>query len=130
MKTRILVVDDEPDFTHLLKLSLEAAGYYEVMEENDPGRTVVAAREFDPDLIVLDVMMPDMDGSEVVDRLKRDPVMWDVPVMFMTALVTADDAPAGSCDRGGHTFLPKNIPLERLIDCIETKIRRPVAVPA
>lgn len=122
MKKRILVVDDEPSFSHLLKHTLEAEGYYEVAEENDAARAAGTARAFDPDLVVLDIMMPDLDGTEVAERMKADRVLRDVPVIFMTALVTPDDAPEGSCSRGGQTFLPKNVPVERLIDCIEEKL--------
>jgi CheY-like chemotaxis protein len=83
---------------------------------------VSAAREFDPDLVVLDIMMPELDGSEVAARFRLDPFLRDVPVIFMTALVMAQEAPTGSCRSGGHTFLPKHIPVERLIDCIEDKL--------
>ena len=122
MKKRILVVDDEPAFTHLLKHSLESAGYYEVGEENHAAWAAESARAFDPDLVVLDIMMPDLDGTEVAERLRADRALREVPVIFMTALVTGEDAPEGSCSRGGQTFLPKSVTLERLIDCIEEKI--------
>jgi len=122
MKKRIFVIDDESDFTHLMKASLEADGYYHVGEENDAGSAVAAARVFDPDLILLDIMMPHLDGSEVAAHMRNDPVLREVPIVFMTALVGTTDAPAGSCSSGGHTFLPKYISTERLIDCIEAKL--------
>ena len=122
MKKRILVVDDEPDFTNLLKLTLESHGYYEVREENDAEAARAAAREFDPDLVVLDIMMPQLDGSEVAAALKQDPMTREVPVIFLTALVSREDAPMGTCSSGGQTFLPKNIRIEKLIACIEDKI--------
>ena len=125
MKKRILVVDDEPDLTHLLKASLEREGYYEVQEENDPLRAVEAARDFDPHLIVLDIMMPAIDGTEVAVCLRQDPRFARTPIIFMTALVLVDEAPLGICDRGGQTFLPKLTPVERLIDCIESKTAGP-----
>jgi CheY-like chemotaxis protein len=124
MKKRILVVDDEPEFTNVLRLSLESHGYYEVREENDAENARAAAREFDPDVVLLDIMMPAMEGSEVAAALKQDPVTRDVPVIFLTALVSRDDAPMGACSSGGHTFLPKDIRLEKLIRCIEDKIAR------
>ena len=122
MKKRILIVDDEPEFTSMLRLSLESHGYYEVREENDAENARAAAREFDPDLVVLDIMMPVLEGSEVAAALKQDPVTRDVPVIFLTALVSRDDAPMGSCSSGGHTFLPKDMRIEKLIRCIEDKI--------
>ena len=124
MKKRILVVDDEPEFTNLLKLSLESQGYYEVREENDAENARAAAREFDPDLVVLDIMMPELEGSEVAAALKADPITRDVPVIFLTALVSQEDAPQGTCSSGGHTFLPKHIRVDKLIRCIEDKISR------
>jgi CheY-like chemotaxis protein len=122
MKKRILVIDDEPDFTYMLKLSLESMGYYRVAVENEAARAVRAAREFAPDLIVLDIMMPGLDGSEVAARIRTDPELRDVPVLFMTALVSHREARGGSCSSGGQTFLPKTLGTGKLIECIEEKL--------
>ena len=130
MKKRILIVDDEPEFTHMLKYSLESVGYYEVAEENDANRAAATAREFDPDVVVLDVMMPDLDGSEVAAQMKADRALRDVPVIFLTALVTDDDAPGGTCSRGGQTFLSKSVRISRLVECIEDKIKPRAGVGA
>jgi CheY-like chemotaxis protein len=130
MNKRIVVVDDEPDFTSMLRLTLESHGYFEVREENDADRARAAAREFDPDVVLLDIMMPGMEGSEVAATLEADPVTRDVPVIFLTALVSQDDAPTGACSSGGHTFLPKDIRVEKLIRCIEDKIHQHEAAVA
>jgi CheY-like chemotaxis protein len=122
MKKRILVIDDEPDFTYMLKLSLESMGYYRVGVENEATRALRAAREFAPDLIVLDIMMPGIDGSEVAARIRSDPDLRDVPVLFMTALVSHREARGGSCSSGGQTFLPKTLGTGKLIECIEEKL--------
>lgn len=118
MRKRILLIDDEPDFTHMLRLSLESAGYYRVREENDPAHAVEAAREFAPDLVLLDVMMPGADGSDVAARLRGRSELAETPVVFLTALVCAADAPGGACDSGGHLFLSKSAPLPTLIDWV------------
>jgi DNA-binding response OmpR family regulator len=123
MQKRILVVDDERWFTNLLEYSLEHEGHYNVVQENDPTRALESAREFGPDLVILDIMMPHIDGSELAAKMKFDPMLCDVPVIFMTALVTDADAPDGRCDRGGHTFLPKDVSVERLLACIEEKLK-------
>ena len=70
---RILVVDDEPSVTRSLKLNLENTMRYEVRIENDSSRVVAAAREFHPDLILLDVVMPGLDGCDVSARIHADP---------------------------------------------------------
>jgi len=123
MKKRILIVDDERWFTNLLEYSLETEGYYDVRQENEASRALQTAREYGPDLVIFDIMMPHLDGSELAARMKADPALGDVPVIFLTALVTDADAPEGSCSRGGQTFLPKHVAVERLIECIEEKLR-------
>ena len=130
MKKRILIVDDERWFTNLLKYSIEAEGYYDVRQENDAGAALATARLYGPDLVILDVMMPGLEGSELAGRLRADPVLRHVPVIFLTALVTGADAPDGACTRGGHTFLPKDVSVEDLIRCIEAKTARPALAMA
>ena len=127
MKKRILIVDDEPEFSGMLKLTLETQGYYECLEENDAENVRASARQFYPDVILLDIMMPQLDGSEVAAGLKQDPLVRDVPVIFLTALVSQADAPLGSCSSGGQTFLPKDIRVDKLIRCIEDKTSRQYA---
>ncbi len=75
MKKRILVVDDEAALTRMVKMNLERTGNYEVRTENQGAKAVAAAREFMPNLIFLDVMMPDMSGDEVSQQLRDDPVL-------------------------------------------------------
>jgi two-component system OmpR family response regulator len=130
MKTRILIIDDEAGFSHWMKRSLEANGYYDVREENDPALALDAAREFAPEVVLLDVMMPETDGSEVAARFGRDPFLRDVPVLFLTDLVSGREAPAGACSSGGRTFLPKSIPIAKLISCIDERLRTAVALSA
>ena len=118
MLTRILIVDDQPDFSLWLKRHLEATGRFIVQEENDSLAAIKSAREFWPDLVILDVMMPHLDGSEVASRLREDRLLRDVPVLFLTALVSRREAPDGSFSSGGQTFLPKVTPISKLVQCI------------
>lgn len=129
MKKRILIVDDESGFTTLLKHSLESEGYYLVEEENEASHALIAAREFDPDLVILDVMMPEMDGSDVAAMLRADHRFKYTPIIFLTALaLTAEPAPDSSpC--GGQIYLPKNTPIDRIMACIEEKIGRYAVIP-
>ena len=130
MMTRILIVDDPPDFSLWLKRKLEATGRFVVHEENEPAEAIRTARHFWPDLVILDVMMPGMDGSEVASRLREDRLLKDVPVLFLTALVSGREAPAGSCSSGGQIFLPKATPVAQLIACIEERTRSPMVMSA
>jgi CheY-like chemotaxis protein len=119
MKKRILLVDDEPGVTMVFKHRLEQEGYYEVQEANETSNILDVAREFLPDLIVLDIMMPELDGTEVAEQLRDDPAFMATPIIFLTALVSRGDCSVS----GGQTFLPKDVALEKLIACIEEKLR-------
>lgn len=117
-KKRILVVDDEPGFTRLLKLTLEATGNYTVYAETDGMRGLEVAREFKPDLIFLDVVMPMIDGGDIASQIKSDPVLKDVPIVFLTALVLQkEDSNQGLI--AGFPFMAKPVTLDSLIQCIE-----------
>ena len=119
MKKRILVVDDEPDFTYSIRMGLETLGSYEVREENDANNAKRAARDFMPHLILLDIMMPELDGSEVASAIREDSKLRHIPVVFCTALVSKKEVRNGSCTIGGNVFLPKPFDLDKLIECIE-----------
>ncbi len=122
MKKKILVVDDEAGLTRMVKRGLEATGKYLVMEENKGKNAIAAAIQFKPDLVILDVMMPDLDGGTVAAALAEIRELKHVPVVFLTAIVTkGETAPTGSFI-GGHTFLAKPVDLKNLITCIESHI--------
>ena len=92
------------------------------MEENDPVRAHQSALTFRPDLILLDIVMPGIDGGEVAARLEHDPSLRNTPIIFLTALVTRDEARAGLAIQG-HSFLAKPITVPELIDAIEQHLR-------
>jgi DNA-binding response OmpR family regulator len=119
MKKRILVVDDEPALTRMVKLNLERTGNYEVRTENQGGMAVQAAREFKPDLIFLDVMMPDMSGDEVSAQLREDEELSNIKYIFMTAIVTKDETETMGSNIGGNEFLAKPVKTDELIATIE-----------
>ena len=119
MKKRILVVDDEVALTRMVKLNLERTGDYEVRTENKGAMTVPAAREFKPDLILLDVMMPGMTGDEVAAQLKEDPLLSEIKFIFVTAIVTKSETEHTGSKIGGNVFLAKPVKAQELIDTIE-----------
>jgi DNA-binding response OmpR family regulator len=83
-KKRILIIDDEADFTKLLKLNLELTGQYEVRTENNGLLGLAAAKEFKPDLILLDIAIPGMDGYEVASGIRDNSALDSISIIFMT----------------------------------------------
>ena len=121
---RIFVVDDEPSITRNLKLNLESSGDYDVFAENRATNALAAARIFRPDLILLDVMMPDMDGGEVAARLRADPLFRDTPIVFLTAIVSNEETDGHKMLSGAETFLAKPVDIGELKKTVEEHIRR------
>lgn len=115
-KKRVLIVDDESGFTRLLKLTLEKTERFIVREENDGTKAWLLAREFDPEIIFLDVVMPKIDGGEVAQQIRSDPALAHVPIIFLTAIVSAGE---DGHEIGGFPFLAKPVSLEAITQCIE-----------
>ena len=88
---RILIVDDEPSFVRLVKLVLEGSGRYLVRDENDGTKALEVAREFQPDLVVLDVVMPKIDGLSVAQALRAEAQFSSVPILFLSATVVGNE---------------------------------------
>jgi CheY-like chemotaxis protein len=128
-KRRILIVDDEPDSTHLVKILLEKTGNYIVLEENDADEAHQSARNFRPDAILMDIMMPKTDGGEVAAQIEADPELRSTPIIFLTALVTEPETKAGLRVEG-HRSLAKPINIPRLIDQIEESLPRTTMTPS
>lgn len=124
MKKRILVVDDEPAITRMIKLNLEQTGRYEVRTENLGRKAIEAARQFRPDLILLDVMMPGMLGSEIAAQLEADPELRAIKFVFLTAIVTKEEAQRSFGEIGGHTFIAKPISADDLCQVIDDQLRQ------
>ena len=83
-KKKILIIDDEANFTKLIKLNLELTGQYEVRTENNGLLGLAAAKEFKPDLILLDIAIPGMNGYEIASAIRDDKTLKDVSIIFMT----------------------------------------------
>jgi CheY-like chemotaxis protein len=119
---RILVVDDDARMTRMLKLLLERTGKFIVRTENKGANTINAARAFKPDLILLDVIMPDMCGEDVAKKIKEDEELSDINIIFLTALLTKDETGNTGKKIGRFMFLSKPIRDDDLIYCIEEQI--------
>ena len=118
-KKRVLIVDDEPSFTRLLKLNLHHTGRYMAEVVNDAAEAVEVAERFGPDIILLDVMMPGLDGGEVADRLHALPKFRNTPIIFLTAAVKRQELAlrGGLC--GGIPFVAKPIEFQDVLAHIE-----------
>ena len=123
-KKRILLVDDEKSLTTLLKLNLEDTGNYEVRTENWPEDAITAAREFKPDLILLDIIMPRLPGGNIAALIDEDPELKGTPIVFLTAAVRrhqVEDNDGIICD---HPCLAKPASLDEVIAMIEKYARK------
>ncbi|HXP34042.1 MAG TPA: response regulator [Chthoniobacterales bacterium] len=120
-KPCILIIDNDRDFTHSAKVALERTGRYFVGEENDPSKAHQTAQGLQPDLILLDIVMPETDGGQVAARIQSDPALHGIPIVFLTALVTKAEERSGLRIQG-HQFLAKPISLPELIEGIEENL--------
>ena len=118
---RILVVDDIADNVEILRMRLESLGY-EIVVAEDGEQALAVVRETLPDLILLDIMMPKIDGLEVVRRLKADPTLPFIPVILVTAKAGQKDVVAG-LDAGGDDYLTKPIDHGALVARVRAMLR-------
>jgi two-component system, OmpR family, response regulator len=118
-KKRILAVDDQPANTRLVRLCLEQTNQYVVREENHARAALSAAEQFDPHLILLDVMMPGMDGGELAASFRANPKLKTVPIVFLTASITKGEVVAHGGQIGGNSFLAKPVVLKEMVACLK-----------
>jgi two-component system, OmpR family, response regulator len=118
---RILIVDDNPRFSHSARLILQESGQYVVCEENDAASAVETARSFRPDLILLDLVMPQLDGAEVAAQVESDWALHGVPIVFVTGLVTRDEARNGQ-RIDGHRVVSKPVSSFDLLGAVEESL--------
>lgn len=117
---RVLAVDDEPSLTDLMKMALRYEGW-DVRTAASGEQALTEARDFRPDVVVLDVMLPDLDGMSVLQRLRS--AGDDVPVLFLTAKDSLDDRIAG-LTAGGDDYVTKPFSLEEVVARLRGLIRR------
>lgn len=122
-RRRILLVDDEVGITRSLALYLQENGECEVRVENAGSRALATAREFCPDLIVLDLVMPDADGGSLAAEIKADPLLKTTPIVFLTALLSQRETRGSSKQIGGHPFLAKPVDPDTVLEYIEKYAR-------
>ncbi|MEE9443642.1 MAG: response regulator [candidate division Zixibacteria bacterium] len=112
----ILVIDDEPEITEIIEAFLDNAGY-NVQVENSPTKAVELAKKINPDLILLDIMMPGTDGYQICNRIKEEPALINTPVIFLTGKDSKDDQ-GRSFQVGGDMYIKKPFSCERLLEIV------------
>ncbi len=120
--TSILIVDDEPDILEFLQYNLEKEGYLVNVASNG-AEGLEAAKQLRPDLIVLDIMMPELDGVEVCRRLRADPIFNDTLITFLTAR-QEDYSQIAALEQGGDDYISKPIKPRILVARIKAMLRR------
>src|ERR1700690_826926 len=126
MKTKILVVDDEPDALEVLGFKLRQAGYTPIFAK-DGTRAIAVARDERPDLVVLDLMLPEVDGLEVCKILRRDPSTAAMPILMLTARAAEMDRVLG-LELGADDYVTKPFsPRELVLRIRKLLARKPAA---
>lgn len=123
-KNKILIIDDEENFCKLVKKNIEQTGEFEVHIATNGDDGIKLALEIKPDLILLDIVMPGMDGSEVISLIRNDKNIKDTPIVFLTAIVREEEADSQASFTRGYSLLAKTTTVGELMACIKKNIRR------
>jgi len=119
-KKKILLIDDEKDFCFFLKGNLESTGKFEVIATSSGKKGIKLACEEKPDLILLDLNMPEMSGSEVAQSLRDRSETKKIPLIFLTALITEDEMGSESmANIGGYNYIAKPVTTKELVAVIK-----------
>ncbi|MFN2509226.1 MAG: response regulator [Chthoniobacterales bacterium] len=127
-KSRILVVDDDANLSRLVSIMLEKTRLYEVKVENRSHNAFATAAAFKPDVILLDVDMPGLDGGDVAHLIRQDAALKSTPIVFFTSLISQAEAGGSMVSRGGENYLAKPVEPSALIRSLEALLSGPAAV--
>ncbi|MFA5224911.1 MAG: response regulator [Candidatus Omnitrophota bacterium] len=120
-KKKILIIDDEENFCNLVKKNVEKTNEFEVYTATNGDDGIKLIKEVKPDLILLDIIMPGLDGGDVVSLIRSDESIKDTPIVFLTSLVRKDEVGAGFTK--GYSLLAKTVTLRELIACIKENVK-------
>ncbi|HIF50905.1 MAG TPA: response regulator [Thiotrichaceae bacterium] len=120
-KKKILLVDDEKALSLILKKCLEQTGIYEVVVENNSNHAVAMTRDFKPDLVLLDIMMPEINGFEIAEHLQNDSTLNKIKIVFFTALPNQQNNEIQENNRE-RVFINKPVKLDKLLECFEEQL--------
>ncbi len=120
---KVLLIDDEEDFCELVKANLEETGEFEVITTTDPQEGLNLAKRELPHVILLDIVMPGMDGSTLAGKLREDPLTANIPVIFLTAIVTQSEIGSEGREISGRHFFAKPVETPALIRYIKKVLK-------
>ncbi len=115
---RVMLIDDEPAFTRTLKLNLDEHKGITAIQVNESPKALEVALDFRPDIIFLDIVMPEADGGDVATQLRSDSRVKDTPIVFLSAIVPKRHSGDGSYTSGGERLLAKPVTVDQIIKCI------------
>ncbi len=121
-KSKILIVDDEVNLTKMLKLNLDETDKYETQVLNDSKAAIDTIKEFMPDLVLLDVMMPGIQGNEIAEKITEDEQIKHIKVIFLTALVKKSEIPDEDKTIGGRKFIAKPVKIDALMALLDEEL--------
>ena len=119
--TRILIIDDEKDFTDLLQMQIRRHGNVQLRVVNQPDQAISAALQFKPAIILLDIVMPGMDGGELLHKFETNKDLKDIPIIIVSALTTHAETSTGM-SASGHPLVAKPVKTEELVSRIEEQL--------
>lgn len=122
-KRKILIIDDEKGFLEIIKLSLESTDRYEVSIEADATNALPKALQCQPDIVLLDIIMPKKEGPDIASEMKRNSTLKKIPIVFLTATVTQQEVDEGNGRIGGYPFVAKPGSLNILMDTIDQNLQ-------
>jgi len=119
-KSKILIIDDDPKLSELLAVILNRVGGYDVQQENRPFAAIATARNYLPNLVLLDVDMPGKDGGIVSAEMNADPILSEIPIIFVTSLVGRNEAGM----RNGKRYISKPVDPNLLLEVVRSTCPR------
>jgi CheY-like chemotaxis protein len=122
-KKTILVIDDEEDFCYFVKLNLEETGNYEVLTATSGAEGIKKAINYQPDIILLDIIMPNMTGTQVAEELLNNKSTKNIPIIFVTAIAKRSEVGRRDEKIGGRLFMFKPVRFDDLMTEIDTQLK-------
>jgi DNA-binding response OmpR family regulator len=124
--TKVLIIDDEVDFCYFVQKNLMRNGMFDVIIATNGQDGIELAKNEEPDIILLDLFMPDMPGEDVADALKENSSTANIPILYVTALATNDDIVDSKESKIGNNYiLPKPVRTKKLIETIMNILSKP-----